>query len=508
METLGNIMFVGTGSDVGKSVIAAGVCRVLRQDGFHPAPFKAQNMSLNSFATPDGLEIGRAQAVQAEASGIPCESDMNPILLKPQSDHTSQVVLNGRPSGTQSAGSYFRREGREELRQVAHAAFDRLSSRYNPIVLEGAGSISELNLRDVDLVNMPMAQYAKASVILVADIDRGGVFASVYGSIMLLPEDERRLVKGIIINKFRGDLSLFDKGREILEQLCHVPVLGVVPYFTDIHIEEEDSMSLAQKTRKAATTAESAVQGQVEVAVVLLRHMSNFTDFDVLEQDPRVHLFYTNNPADLSEADIVIVPGSKSTIDDLYHLRRNGMAEAVIRAHRRGATVLGICGGFQMLGREVCDPEHVEGDTERIPGLGLLPVTTTMSGSKQTRQVTCEYGTGYEIHMGVTTPVDGAEARPLLHLNDGREDGYQVSDQCMGTYVHGILDNSPFIDYLLSPFQERLAGASRPFDYAAFKEEQYDKLAAHIRHYVDIDRMYQILRENSPANIKKPSSSN
>ena len=218
-------MFVGTGSDVGKSVIAAAFCRIFRQDGYRPAPFKAQNMSLNSYATPDGLEIGRAQAVQAEAAGIACHTDMNPVLLKPQSDHTSQVVLNGRPSGNQSAGSYFRREGREELRRLVCEAYDRLAARYNPIVMEGAGSISELNLRDVDIVNMPMALHADAAVILVADIDRGGVFASVYGSIMLLPEEERRHVRGIIINKFRGDLKLFDRGRSILEELCHVPVL-------------------------------------------------------------------------------------------------------------------------------------------------------------------------------------------------------------------------------------------------------------------------------------------
>lgn len=249
MAYLNPLMFVGTGSDVGKSVIAAGFCRIFLQDGYHPAPFKAQNMSLNSYATPDGLEIGRAQAVQAEAAGIPCHTDMNPILLKPQSDHTSQVVLNGKPVGNQSAGSYFRQEGREELRREVHAAFDRLAAKYSPIVMEGAGSVSEINLREIDLVNMPMAMYAKADVILVADIDRGGVFASVYGSIMLMTEEERQHVKGIIINKFRGDIELFKEGVKIIEDLCHVPVLGVVPYFTDIHIEEEDSVALSQRTK-------------------------------------------------------------------------------------------------------------------------------------------------------------------------------------------------------------------------------------------------------------------
>lgn len=502
MESLNNIMFVGTGSDVGKSVIAAAFCRIFRQDGYQPAPFKAQNMSLNSYATPEGLEIGRAQAVQAEAAGIPCHTDMNPILLKPQSDHTSQVVLNGRPAGNQSAGSYFRQEGRNELRRAVCEAFDRLAARYNPIVMEGAGSISELNLRSVDLVNMPMALHADADVILVADIDRGGVFASVYGSIMLLPEEERSHIKGIIINKFRGDLSLFDEGRRILEEICHVPVLGVVPYFTDIHIEEEDSMSLARKGSKAE--GDCMAKSKVTVAVVLLRHTSNFTDFDVLERDPRVHLFYTNNPADLTDVDIIILPGSKSTLDDLYHLRRSNMAEAVIKAHRRGATVLGICGGYQMMGREVCDPQHVEGDIERMPGLGLLPITTTMSGQKRTLQVECLLATqqsatstdvlkGYEIHMGTTTPLDVPS--PLLHLSDGRDDGYQADEKCMGTYVHGILDNQPFIDYLLQPYAEKLQHAES-FDYQAYKQQQYDLLAQHVRKYVDVSTVYSILKKS------------
>ncbi len=488
------LMFVGTGSDVGKSVIAAAFCRIFLQDGYHPAPFKAQNMSLNSYATPEGLEIGRAQAVQAEAAGIPCHTDMNPILLKPQSDHTSQVVLNGRPAGNQSAGSYFRREGRGHLRQAAYEAFDRLAAKYNPIVLEGAGSISELNLRDVDLVNMPMALHAGAAVILVADIDRGGVFASVYGSIMLLTEEERQHIKGIIINKFRGDLSLFDKGRTILEDICHVPVLGVVPYFTDIHIEEEDSMSLAKKSFQQATVA-----GRVTVAVVMLRHVSNFTDFDSLERDPRVHLFYTSNPADLAEVDIIIIPGTKSTIDDLYYLRRNGLAEAVVHARRRGATVLGICGGYQMMGRDVCDPDHVEGEQERMPGLGLLPVTTTMSGEKRTRQVHGHSSipdspfsiAGYEIHMGTTSPLENPS--PLLHLDEGKDDGYWVDNHCMGTYVHGILDNQSFIDYLLAPFADKLQ-QTEPFDYDSYKQLQYDLLAEHVRRYVDIPAVYRILK--------------
>ena len=373
MKQLHPIMFAGTGSDVGKSIVAAAFCRIFKQDGYLPAPFKAQNMALNSYATPEGLEIGRAQAVQAEAAGIACHTDMNPLLLKPQSDHTSQVILNGKPVGNKHAYDYWRRQG------------------------------SEINLRDTDLVNLPMARHAKADVILVGDIDRGGVFASVYGSIALQAPEDRALIKGIIINKFRGDMRLFEEGRRMLEEICCVPVLGVIPYFKDIHIEEEDSVALAQKSFQLQ-------QDKVNIAVIMLQHLSNYTDFDALEQDSRVHLFYTNNVDDILKADIIILPGTKSTLHDLYELRRNGCAQAIVKAYREGASVLGICGGYQLMGIEVCDPDHVEGDIERLPGLGLLPVTTTMSGEKLTRQVKCEYGEGYEIHMGETRPFGDAEA--------------------------------------------------------------------------------------------------
>lgn len=488
-EKLRPLMLAGTGSDVGKSVIAAAFCRIFRQDGYRPAPFKAQNMALNSYATPEGLEIGRAQAVQAEAAGIPCHTDMNPLLLKPSSDHTSQVVLNGRPIGNRNAYEYFRKEGREELRREVNAAFDRLAARYHPVVMEGAGSISEINLRDSDLVNLPMAMHAGADVILVADIDRGGVFASVYGSVMLLRPEERKYVKGILINKFRGDIRLFEPGVKMLEELCGVPVVGVVPYYKDIYIEEEDSVALQTKNMQAT-------RGKVNVAVVLLRHLSNFTDFNVLERDSRVHLFYTNNTEELMKADIILLPGSKSTLSDLYELRRNGVAQAIVRAHREGATVMGICGGYQMMGREVCDPDRMEGEIERLPGLGLLPVSTRMQGEKTTRQVRfCFRGSdvpceGYEIHMGTTTPVETSSS-PLNILDDGREDGYFVNSTCMGTYVHGILDNQAFIDYLLEPFAGK--ATETPVDYKAFKEEQYDKLAEHVRSHVDMPLIYKIL---------------
>ena len=467
-------MLAGTGSDVGKSVLAAALCRIFLQDGYHPAPFKAQNMALNSYATPEGLEIGRAQAVQAEAAGIPCHTDMNPLLLKPQSDHTSQVVLNGRPIGNKSAYDYWRRgESSIDFRAEVCAAFDRLAARYNPIVMEGAGSIAEINLCDHDLVNLPMARHAKADVILVGDIDRGGVFASVYGSIALQTEEDRRLIKGIIINKFRGDMRLFDEGRRMLEDICGVPVLGVVPYFKDIYIEEEDSVSLEKKQRELA-------EGKVNVAVVLLRHISNFTDFDTLERDPRVNLFYTNNVSDISRADIIILPGTKATLDDLMELRRNGCAQAILRAHRDGHTVVGICGGYQMLGQTVSDPLHLEGDIEQLPGLGLLPIHTTMTTEKATRQVTflfegreCQ---GYEIHQGISDT-----DQPVLQ-----------TDHCIGTYIHGFLDNQPVIDFLLKGNTHHPSPTT--LSYAEFKEEQYNKLADHVRQYVDIAKLYEILR--------------
>ena len=497
------LMLAGTGSDVGKSIVATAFCRIFLQDGYHPAPFKAQNMALNSFATPDGLEIGRAQAVQAEAAGIPCHTDMNPLLLKPQSDHTSQVVLNGKPIGSKNAYDYWRRgEGRDDngttidFRKEVCAAFDRLACRYNPIVMEGAGSISEINLRDTDLVNLPMARHAGADVILVGDIDRGGVFASVYGSIALQTKQDQQLIKGIIINKFRGDMRLFDSGRRMLEEICGVPVLGVIPYYKNIHIEEEDSVALAQKSM-------ALEQGKVNVAVIMLQHLSNYTDFDALEQDSRIHLFYTNNVSDIQKADIIILPGTKSTLHDLYELRRNGCAQAIASAARGGTTVLGICGGYQMMGVEVCDPDHVEGDISRLPGLGLLPVTTTLSGEKVTRQVSCSLATslqnlsslhGYEIHMGKTLPFGDAKASPLLLLEDGNEDGYMVSPHCMGTYVHGILDNQSFVDFILEPFKEKFNTKENSFDYQAFKERQYDLLAEHVRRHVDMERIYRILR--------------
>lgn len=498
MRQLSSIMLVGTGSDVGKSVLVAALCRIFKQDGLNPAPFKAQNMALNSYATPDGREIGRAQAMQAEAAGIDCVTDMNPLLLKPQADHTSQVVLHGVPRGSSTAVELYKPECREQMRSEVCAAYDRLAAKYNPIVLEGAGSISEINLRAGDIVNLPMAHHAKAKVILVGDIDRGGVFASVYGSIMLQSPEDRALIKGIIINKFRGDMRLFDEGRRMMEELCGVPVLGVVPYFKDIHIEEEDSVVLQNKERHWQS-------GKVNVAVVMLRHISNFTDFDALEHDDRIHLFYTANPSDLQHADIIVLPGSKTTISDLTALKQSGLSTAIIEAHRRGKTIVGICGGYQMLGTQVLDPLHIEGEMEVARGLGLLPSITTLGEEKATRQVcfTLNVGEdrstvchGYEIHQGHTVVNDCTDATPLLNFSDGKTDGLYVDDRCMGTYVHGIFDNRAFVDCLLRPFAKRIDSEPEPFDYQVFKQEQYDLLAEHVRQHVDIDAIYQIMQDN------------
>ena len=378
MKILHPIMFAGTGSDVGKSIIAAAFCRIFKQDGYRPAPYKAQNMALNSYATPEGLEIGRAQAVQAEAAGVPCHTDMNPLLLKPQSDHTSQVVLNGRPIGNRNAYDYFRKEGREELRKEVRAAYDRLARRYNPVVLEGAGSISEINLRDSDLVNLPMALYAGADVILVADIDRGGVFASVYGSVMLLRPNERERIKGILINKFRGDKTILDPGIQMLEERGGVPVTGVVPYM-DVQLEDEDSLT---------ERFDKKTDGLIDIAVIRYPRISNFTDFNVFEQMSEVTVRYVSTVNELRHPDIVFLPGSKNTMGDLLWMRQNGL-EAAVKKLSCEIPVFGICGGYQMLGASIADPDGVE-EGGYMRGMELLPIDTVLKDSKTRLQTSGE----------------------------------------------------------------------------------------------------------------------
>lgn len=488
MKNLKPVMFVGTGSDVGKSIVNTGFCRILKQDGYNPAPFKAQNMSLNSFATPDGFEIGRAQAVQAEACGVDCHTDMNPILLKPTNDKSSQVVLNGKPVGTQSAVDYFMGNNKLALFEEAKSAFYRLNDRFNPIVLEGAGSISELNLKSRDITNMRMATEVDAVTYLVADIDRGGVFASVFGSIQLLDEKERNQIKGILINKFRGDITLFESGKKILEELTGKPVLGVLPYFRDIHIEEEDSVSLEKKFN-------SSVSNKINCAVVVLPRMANFTDFNVLEHDPRVHLFFTSDRDEIENADIIIIPGSKNTISDLQVLKENGIAQSIVKAYRKGKKVIGICGGYQMMGMQIEDPEGIEGNIKNIAGLGLLPVKTLITQEKLTEQCSFKFKnfedecSGYEIHMGISTL-----EQPENHLNklsNGKEDGYLLDENCWGSYIHGILDNPVVINDLLSSFK---LDDQTEFNYEEFKDQQYNKLAKAIRENIDMDLFYAHLK--------------
>lgn len=505
-------MFVGTASDVGKSVVTTGFCRIFKQDGYHPAPFKAQNMSLNSYATPESLEIGRAQAVQAEACGIPCHTDMNPVLLKPTTDKSSQVIIHGRPAGNFSAAEYFLSDNRETLFTEVKKAYHRLAGQYSPIVMEGAGSISELNLKQRDITNMRMASEAGAATYLVTDIDRGGIFGSLYGTMALLTPEEKVLIKGIIINKFRGDPQLFVDGRKMLEELCGVPVVGILPFFRDIFIEAEDSIPYWQRQagpnggkwvrptggeQTGPTGREQTAQagGKVNIAVVLLNRLSNFTDFDRLGQDSRVNLYYTREAAEIAQADIVILPGSKNTMEDLLVLQNNGAAAAIRQAFFDKKTVIGICGGYQMMGKWVEDPLHVETAIDRVAGLGLLPVQTVMQGEKTTRQCgfrfrnSKEVCNGYEIHMGDTRAI--GEESPLNYFPGGGTDGYFLHDKCWGTYLHGILDNPAVINDLVAPYTD-LPGET--FDYRQFKDAQYDKLADLIRQHIDMAEIYKTLQ--------------
>lgn len=478
-------MFVGTGSDVGKSVINTGFCRIFLQDGYRPAPFKAQNMSLNSYATRNNLEIGRAQAVQAEACGIDCLVEMNPVLLKPTNYLTSQVVLNGKPSGNKTASEYFNETDRDALFDEVMRSYDTLSAQYNPIVIEGAGSISEINLWDKDIVNMRVALRTEAATFLIADIDKGGVFASVYGTIQLLPEAERNAIKGIIINKFRGDIGLFENGKKILEDLTGKPVVGIIPYFQGLFIEQEDGVVIEKK--KTGFEA-----GKINIGVVLLKHLSNFTDFNMLEQTQGVNLYYSDNPETLLQADILIIPGSKNTLSDLKTLREKQIDKTLLTHHASGKPVYGICGGYQMMGDEVRDPEGVEGNIPSLRGLGILPVITTIEGGKQTRQ--CQFsfignraiaGAGYEIHAGQTTSTN-----PLCQMDNGETDGCFLNEKTWGTYIHGIFDNASVIESVLRQVNPEFSSA---IDYKTKKEEGYNQLADIIRENVDLDYIYNCL---------------
>ncbi len=508
-----SLMFLGTGSDVGKSVLAAAFCRILKQDGYRVAPFKAQNMALNSFITPEGGEMGRAQVVQAEAAGIPPHVDMNPILLKPTSQMGSQVIVRGKAIGNFLARDYY--EYKKELVSVVRDCFERLARQYDVIVLEGAGSAVELNLKQHDLVNLAMAEMADASCVLVGDIDRGGIFAALLGSFMLMTEQERQRTIGFMVNKLRGDPQLFANGAQIIEARAHRPVLGVVPHFEDITLQEEDSVALQ---RRMARRCAAPADGRLAIGVVRLPFISNYTDFDCFEQEPAVDLVYFDRPAAVFDFDAVIVPGSKNTLEDLDYLKRTGLAEAIVAYRKSGGTVVGICGGYQMLGCAVRDPHGVESRLSEVAGLGVLEMETEMFPEKVTSQVEAVYvgpaaasgGTsaglsvrGYEIHMGRSL-AKGNHHHPLLRIvrRDGQSvevlDGLSTADRRVwGTYVHGIFDEDAFRRDFLYDLQMRSGKPCGPsngaFSYSDWKQQQYDRLAEHVRRHTDVERIYALM---------------
>jgi adenosylcobyric acid synthase len=487
------LMVLGTASHVGKSVITAALCRIFRDDGIDVAPFKAQNMALNSYATRDGLEIGRAQAVQAEAARVPPSADMNPVLLKPVSDTGSQVVLDGRVHATLTAKDFYAQ--RATFIAAAHAAYTRLASRHELIVLEGAGSPVEMNLRHLDFVNLAMAEYAGARCILVADIDRGGVFAQLVGTFALLEPHERARFAGFIINRFRGDPALLGDATQDLERRTSQRCLGVVPHLRDLGLAEEDSVVLDEPAPPAA--------GALRIGAVLLPSLSNFTDFDALARIRGVRFEYIRTASQLADLDVVIIPGSKSTVHDLAYLRETGLAAAIVAHARAHKPVLGLCGGFQMLGRSIDDPGGVETPARDVPGLGLLDVTTVMQPAKTTQQVTgrftdaARFGdaavTGYEIHVGATRRGDVAPLLAITRSASGEtvEDGAITSDgRILGTYVHGIFDApaaaAALLDHLCA-----LCGRP-PLGRHAFepRADPYARLAAHVRAHVDIAALH------------------
>ena len=480
-----NIMIQGTMSNAGKSLLCAGLCRILKQEGYRVAPFKSQNMALNSFITKDGGEMGRAQVVQAEAAGIEPDVRMNPILLKPTTDVGSQVIVAGQVQGNMRAMEYYRRK-RDYIPAILEA-YNSLASEYDIIVIEGAGSPAEINLKQEDIVNMGLAKLVDAPVLLVGDIDRGGVFAQLYGTVALLEKDERARIKGTIVNKFRGDRAILEPGIRILEDLCGVPVAGVIPY-THVDIDDEDSL-----TERFSQTTERKL---LDIAVIRLPRISNFTDFAPFERYGNVSLRYVERVADLHGPDMILIPGTKSTIADLKWLRQSGMEAAVLKAASAGTPVFGICGGYQMLGRSVCDPDQVEAaETTRIQGLGLLDMDTVFRGEKVQTQVSGTFAgvtgllsglngmeyTGYEIHMG-------RSQEKLLPL--------QGTGNVYGSYIHGIFDAPGVSDEIL-----RAICAKKGLDYAAlgtfdlreYKERQYDMLADAVRGGLDMELVHRII---------------
>ena len=495
-----SLMFQGTGSSVGKSMLCAAVLRILKQDGLRVAPFKAQNMALNSYATSEGLEMGRAQVTQAEAAGMEPTVKMNPVLLKPSSDRRSQVVVNGKPIGTMSAVEYDAFKPR--LREMVKETYDALEDSVDVVVIEGAGSPAEINLKQGDIVNMAMAKCADAPVILIGDINPGGVFASLYGTVKLLDADEQARIKGIVINKFRGDVKILEPGLKMLEDLLGIPVIGVVPWM-DIDMEDEDSVTERFIQRSG--------QGQIKAAIVRLPHISNFTDFNLLGAEPDVAVSYITRASEVKDADIVILPGTKNTIEDLNWLKQRGIADEILRHARRGGMVIGICGGYQMLGQKLHDPMHVESRIPEIAGLGLLNFEVTFAAGKTTVQahgnVQCEAGwlsahnglmlDGYEIHSGVNSFGEGCV--PFLYLNGRSEpDGITNAEgNIIGSYLHGIFDTGSFWRAIVNHVRREKGldeNNAELMTIAQFRDREFDRLAAIVRQNLDMDAVHAIIR--------------
>lgn len=492
-----NIMLLGTGSNVGKSIITAGLCRMFYQDGYKVSPFKSQNMALNSFITKDGKEMGRAQVVQAEAANIEPEAFMNPILLKPTTDRKSQVIVNGKVYKNMDAREYF--AYKHNLKKDIMSAYDHIRKNFDICVLEGAGSPAEINLKEDDIVNTGMAEMADSPVVLVADIDRGGVFAAIYGTIMLLEESERNRIKGVIINKFRGDKTLLTPGIEMIEKLTNVPVLGVVP-FVPLDIEEEDSLGIDKYNIKK--------EGKIRISVIKLKHISNFTDIDALSHYNDVSLKYVTKSSDLGNEDIIIIPGSKNTVEDMKDLIEKEINTKIIRLAKEGTVVFGICGGFQMLGQKIMDPDGLESDLKEISGLDLLNMETVMEKSKITTQyknkikkasglLTGAEGIeikGYEIHQGYSYPTSEEINTVDCIFEDEKLKG-AVKDNIIGTYIHGIFDNSEFTNYFLNKVRKLkgLDNIEENFSFSEYKNREYDKLAQVLRENLDMEKIYDIM---------------
>ena len=496
------IMIQGTMSNAGKSLLAAGLCRIFKQDGYKVAPFKSQNMALNSFITQEGLEMGRAQVMQAEAAGISPSVLMNPILLKPTNDVGSQVIVNGEVLGTMSARDYFKYK--KQLVPKVMEAYETLAEKYDIIVIEGAGSPAEINLKEEDIVNMGMAKMAKAPVLLVGDIDRGGVFAQLMGTIMLLEPDEQKMVKGMIINKFRGDKTILDPGVEMLEERTHIPVVGVAPYM-ELEVEDEDSLTERFSGKQEV--------GLIDIAVIRVPRISNFTDFNALEVIPGVSLRYVRHVQELKNPDMIILPGTKNTMEDLLWMRQNGLEAAVLKKAAEGKIIFGVCGGYQMLGETLADPEHVEAGGE-IKGMGLLPMDTVFKEGKTRTRVEGSFDQvqgplrtltgvnleGYEIHMGETTLREGVQSFTRITdtvKNETKEDGAFYKN-VYGSYVHGIFDKEEVAKKVVEAIGEIKGidvSSMTGVDFASFKETQYDLLAQGLREHLDMEKIYQILEE-------------